>query len=117
MTDKFDDGSNTFIVSWCEEGLETVQKISDPEKAKMWSVLSGKPVSNDAHMVWAITMRARANSHRHYEVYGITANAGITAEDIADMFDKDPQYAADLIRQKGVVVFSDRRDTSKVLIR
>jgi hypothetical protein len=55
-----------------------------------------------------MVLRARFNPQRHYEVYSIAADNGITDEDIRGMFDADPQCAADIIRERGNKIFSDR---------
>jgi hypothetical protein len=41
---------------------------------------------------------------------------GITDEDIRAMFDQDPQGSADLIRDRGNQIYSDRRDTTAIKI-
>ena len=64
-----------------------------------------------------LELRARYNSQRHYEIYIFNAQEGITKEDIQDMFDADPQTAADLIRKHGHRYYSDRRDEHEIAIR
>ena len=54
-------------------------------------------------------MRARTNTQRCYEIYAIGVDGSITQDDIAAMFKTDPQYAADLIRERGEKIYSDRR--------
>jgi hypothetical protein len=46
----------------------------------------------------------------------INATDGITADDIRDMFDRNPQTAADLIRERGYKYYSDRVNTNQVKI-
>lgn len=63
-----------------------------------------------------IMLRARLNSHRHYEIYTVEATDGITAEDIREMFEASPQSAADTIRRLGHCLHSDRAEKNRVLI-
>ena len=56
------------------------------------------------------------DSQRHYEIYLIAATDGITTDDIRAMFEVSPQTAADTIRRLGHCYYSDRADTSKILI-
>jgi arsenate reductase-like glutaredoxin family protein len=46
----------------------------------------------------------------------INATDGITADDIRDMFDRSPQTAADLIRERGHKYYSDRVNNNQVKI-
>jgi hypothetical protein len=59
-------------------------------------------------VVNAVLFRARANSQRHYEVYTVTMDSGITDQDVRAMFEENPQAMADLIRERGHKIYSDR---------
>jgi hypothetical protein len=64
-----------------------------------------------------MTMRARFNTERNYEVYAMECAEGITQEDLLDFWDNSPQAAADLTREKGVCVFSNRNKSRPIQIR
>ena len=111
------DLSHKFIVMWCNEGLEYVADVTADEQRVMWEKLQGRTspkhsYANPHHLV----LRARYNTQRHYEIYLFNAVAGITEDDIRDMFDADPQSAADTIRGLGTVIHSDRAEKNKVVI-
>jgi hypothetical protein len=83
----------------------------------MWQKLKSEPMSestipNYNHLL----LRARVNSQRHYEIYSVEATDGITAEDICEMFEADPQGAADTIRRLGHCLHSDRAQKNRVAI-
>jgi hypothetical protein len=83
----------------------------------MWQTLKGEPVSETAVPNYNhLLLRARVNSQRHYEIYSVEATDGITAEDIREMFEADPQGAADTIRRLGHCLYSDRAEKYKVAI-
>ena len=108
---------NVFLLSWDMLGLEAVINITEIEKEATWSTLQDKQTPRLNHIVNAVMMRARANSQRHYEVYTVTVEDGITKEDICEMFEAEPQRMADLIRERGCKVYSDRvADTAGVKI-
>lgn len=109
--------SNLFLISWDCEGVETVLNISDFDKQRVWATLSNQsqPVGL-RHMVSHVIMRARANPQRHYEVYTMDVQEGITEADVREMFDTDPQGSADLVRDRGRCIHSDRVDNSRVRI-
>jgi hypothetical protein len=46
----------------------------------------------------------------------VNATEGIRADDIRDMFERNPQTAADLIRERGHQYYSDRANTDQVKI-
>lgn len=99
-----------FVVSFCCEGLEGVIPVSELERQDTFDILKGNTASHKAgSAVNMMLLRARFNPQRFYEVYAIKASTGITADDIKGMFDADPQCAADIIREKGQELFSDRQ--------
>jgi hypothetical protein len=109
--------NHQFLIMWCNEGLECCINITEDEQRRMWQQLKGEPVSgskipNISHLM----LRARVNSQRHYEIYVCDAVDGITAEDICEMFEADPQGAADTIRRLGHCMHSDRATKDRVVI-
>ena len=105
----------TFCVMWDCHGLEAVGEIIDPAM-KTWAVLANKPVPREDFNVLHWQMRARTNTQRCYEIYAIGVDGSITQEDIAVMFKTDPQYAADLIRERGEKIYSDRRTQKDAIV-
>lgn len=114
--------SHTYVLSWDCTGLEAVVNISDIEKEKMWSVLKesdneksrGPSVNSIVNM---LMLRARFNTQRHYEIYCIDTDDTITEEDLRSQFDDNPQGMADLIRDRGRQLYSDRVKPNEVKIR
>jgi hypothetical protein len=102
-----------FAVMWNCEGLEAVAELPDPADTT-FALLQGTdpPVGPNLNH-WRL--RAQFNTQRHYEIYTITAEPGITAQDIRDMFAGSPQTAADTIRRIGQKLYSDRQ-TQKTAI-
>jgi hypothetical protein len=112
---------NAYILSWDMTGLEAVVPISkyeDWEHQSMLDVLAGLSIKTNplGHILTAILMRARFNSQRHYEVYAIDCDTSITEEDWRSMFDTDPQGSADLVRERGISLHSDRVQPNHVKI-
>ena len=107
--------SDTFLISWDQLGLEAVVNVTDMDKQAMWETLSstdqthnnGRP-SKVEQILTAMSLRARYNSHRHYEIYAIDVDTGVTEQDLRDLFEEGPQAAADLIRDRGRKLYRDR---------
>lgn len=109
--------NHQFLIMWDCNGLECLVDITEDEQRRMWEQLSGNFASESAipnlnHLI----LRARYNSQRHYEIYIVEAVEGISKDDIAEMFELNPQYAADTIRRLGQKLYSDRVDTRQVKI-
>jgi cytidylate kinase len=104
-----DELCKTWVLSWDQTGLESVVLAYDPE----W--LMDRLTGNDEQhrsvnsTVNSIIMRARFNTHRHYEVYAINFDYDMTEELIRDTFNVDPQCMVDLIRERGHKLWSDRQ--------
>lgn len=103
-----------FAVMWDCYGLEAVAQVPDPAD-NTFAILANQPPPAMPNInMWAL--RARFNPQRNYEIYIITATPGITEDHIRDMFEADPQTAADTIRRIGEK-FVDHRETSERVIR
>lgn len=105
--------TNLFLVSWDCNGLEACINVTDYEKEVVWAKLKNEdPPAKLNSMVNHLMLRARANPQRNYEIYTMNAVDGINEEDIRGMFNADPQRSADLVRDRGNKIFSDRADIS-----
>jgi hypothetical protein len=102
---------NLFLVSWDSTGIEACLNITEYEKETSWALLSNEdPPAKLGSIVNHLMMRARANPQRHYEIYTMNVAEGISENDVFEMFKNDPQGSADLIRDRGNKIYSDRRN-------
>lgn len=109
--------SNTYILSWDMYGLEACINASEIEHERIINILSdtnspwnrekrqGKSLN---YTLNALTLRAKFNPQRHYEIYAIEVDDSITEKDIVGMFADAPNDAAELIRSRGHKIHSDR---------
>ena len=109
--------NHQFVVVWDNTGLEYIGDITLDEQQRTWSALKGEPLKYTIPNLGHLMLRARYNTQRHYEIYIVTATDGITADDIREMFEANPQMSADTIRRIGQCVHSDRVQEDRVLIR
>jgi hypothetical protein len=110
--------SDTIALMWDCDGLEAAELIEDIDKKRVWAMLQGQDpnkirVANLMH--WKL--RAQANMQRHYEIYIISVEEGITIDDIREAFEASPQTMADTVRCIGHRFYSDRMDEEEVRIR
>jgi len=114
--------TNTFIISWDMTGLEAVVDITQDlvagelrEKDILFDLLKdpdekyeNEHVRKVNSILQRMTLRARANPQRHYEIYSINTVGGIDKDTLEQLFKDSPQTAADLIRDRGTKLYSDR---------
>ena len=113
--------THAYLVYWCEEGLESVVPITEYEqwdRDNTFRVLNNQETVRNPlnQMIQNMMLRARVNSQRHYELYAIDCDHSIQKADIEQMFEDDPQAAADLFRSRGHRLYSDRAEKNRVVI-
>jgi hypothetical protein len=81
---------------------------------RTWAALAEKTLEYPQIEHWRL--RAQYNAQRHYEIWIVEAVDGIGSEDIVDMFNADPQEAANTIRKLGTCYYSNRNETHNVVI-
>jgi len=98
---------------WDCYGLESCQAVPTMAE-RTWAVLAEKTLEYPQIEHWRL--RAQYNAQRHYEIWIVEAVDGIGSEDIVDMFNADPQEAANTIRKLGTCYYSNRNETHNVVI-
>lgn len=105
---------DTYVAMWCSEGFEGLYNWSATQRQATFDALMGKPVAG-SDTVSMMTVRARFNPQRHYEIYAF--NSTIPESDLVAMFHETPQLIVDWIRENGVKVYSDRANKTKPVIQ
>ena len=115
--------TNAFLFMWDMHGIESIVPITRYEKwdqTQVMQILGGKQDRSEPNplniTLNAMTLRARYNSQRHYEIYCIDCDESITEDDWAIMWDDDPQGCAELVRERGIKIYSDRAKPNNVRI-
>lgn len=106
-----------FLLMWDCNGLEYVYDIGDWERRQVWATLAGKELEyhEKPAPLGHLLMRARFNTHRNYEIW-VIETMDITLDDIKMWFEVNPQGAADVVRERGNCLFSDRRHSKPVIV-
>jgi len=114
---------NAFIFSWDQYGIESIVPITQYEnwdKENLFRVLKDEKVITNPinNIIRNLVLRARANSQRHYEIYAIDCDHSLDEEFWREQWKEEPQATADLIRERGLKIHSDRASAEeKILIR
>lgn len=112
--------TNAFIFAWNMNGIESVVPITQYEewdKTNLLDMIAGKKVNANPldTIVRNILLRARVNSQRHYEVYAVECSIDLDEKFWWTQWEQDPQSTAELVRERGHKLYSDRA-TNKVKI-
>lgn len=105
---------NWFAVMWDCNGLEAVARVPNPADHTFALLASRTPPEMPRLNHWRL--RAQFNTQRHYEIYLVSAEAGIDEDDIREMFEANPQAAADAIRRCGQQFYSDRATRKPAIV-
>jgi hypothetical protein len=105
--------TNAYIFSWDQLGIEAIVPITQYEhhdKQNLINMLSEKPTERNPldSIVRSLLLRARYNPQRHYEIYIVDCDAGMDAKFWRRQWEEYPQETADLIRERGHKLYSDR---------
>ena len=118
--DDTDQSGNLFILSWDNLGLEACIPVTEKIAGDLFNTIkTGKStVMQELNhtLSMMMMMRARVNSQRHYEIYSVTVDKDIDKEQMVEMFNENPQGMADLIRDRGTKLYSDRMEVNKCVI-
>ena len=113
--------TNAFIFSWDQLGIEAIIPISQYEHYDQENLLrmiaSKDTVRNPlTGIVQSLVLRARYNPQRHYEIYAVDCTEEMDEEFWREQWEEYPQATAELIRERGHKLYSDRAETHKVKI-
>lgn len=113
--------TNAFIFAWDMLGIESIIPISqyeDVDKENTMRILREQPtVRNPLNSILQqLLMRARLNSQRHYEIYSIDCSEELDEVFWRMQWTNNPQGTAELIRERGHKLYSDRFEPTMVVI-
>ena len=113
--------TNAFIFSWDQLGIEAIIPISQYEHYDQENLLrmiaSKDTVRNPlTGIVQSLVLRARYNPQRHYEIYAVDCTEEMDEIFWREQWEEYPQATAELIRERGHKLYSDRAETHKVKI-
>ena len=105
--------TNAFIFSWDQTGIESIVPITQyefHEQENLIRLLREQPrVKNPLdNIVRNLLLRAKFNSQRHYEIYAVDCQEGMNEEFWRTQWKEYPQETAELIRERGHKLFSNR---------
>jgi hypothetical protein len=112
--------TNAFIFSWDHLGIEAIVPITQYEhhdKQNLIRILSEKPTERNPldSIVRNMLLRARVNPQRYYEIYAVDCVKEMDEVFWREQWKDYPQETADLIRERGHKLYSDRATKKPVI--
>lgn len=113
--------TNAFIFSWDQLGIESIVPITQYEhhdKQQLINILSEKRTQKNPldGILKSLMLRARFNPQRHYEIYAIDCDASLDEAFWREQWEEYPQETAELIRDRGHKLYSDRASADRIKI-
>lgn len=93
--------SRVYICMWDENGFEVIKDCTSWERDSLLNTLADKPLKPAPVNLQAMTMRARFNPQRNYEIYTFNTTEDFEEESLWEIAEENPQTLVDLIREKG----------------
>lgn len=113
--------TNAFIFSWDQYGIESIVPITeyeDHDKQNLMRMLKDeKPKRNPLNnIVQHLMFRARFNPQRHYEIYAVDCHPDLDEKFWIKQWKEYPQETAEIIRDRGHKLYSDRRTNNREIL-
>jgi len=107
--------STQWVVLFDNEGLDTLVPWGELAQERMMTTLSGGNIksANPQHIVSRMMLRARFNEQRSPEVWTYQTDNDIEYSEMRSLWEANPQYMADLIREKGEQLHGDKPGTKR----
>jgi hypothetical protein len=112
---------NAFLFAWDQLGIESIIPITEYEhwdKQNLMRILKEEETVRNPldSIVRNLILRARVNTQRHYEIYAVDCSPELDVEFWREQWQEHPQFTANLIRERGHKLYSDRETRSEIKI-
>jgi hypothetical protein len=107
--------STQWVVLFDNEGLDSLLPWGELAQDRILEKLSGGEMKaeNPQHIVSRLMLRARFNQQRSPEVWTYETDNDIMYDEMRSLWESNPQYMADLIREKGEQLYGDKPGTKR----
>jgi len=103
--------TRVYICMWDCNGFETIVDCSSWERESLLNTIAGKTLKPAPVNLQALTMRARFNPQRNYEIWTFNTVEEIDEEKLWSYADENPQALVDMIRNNGKRLYGEPATT------
>ena len=103
--------SRVYICMWDENGFETIADCTRWERVSFLNTSAGKELTPAPVNLQAMTMRARFNPQRAYEIWTFNTTEELDEDTLWSYAEDTPQALVDMIRERGKQLYSNAKLT------
>ena len=103
--------TRVYICMWDCNGFEVLKDCTSWERDSMLNAIADKPLKPAPVNLQAMTMRARFNPQRNYEIWTFNTVDEINEDTLWELADENPQDLVDMIRNNGKRLYGEPATT------
>lgn len=103
--------SRVFICMWDENGFEVLKDCTSWERETFLNTIAGKELTPAPVNLQALTMRARFNPQRAYEIWTFNATEELDEDALWEIAYENTQALVDMIRRNGKQLYANAKLT------
>jgi hypothetical protein len=103
--------SRVYICMWDENGFETIADCTKWERESFLNTIAGKELKPAPVNLQAMTMRARFNPQRNYEIWTFNTEESLDEDTLWSYAYDNPQALVDMIRERGKKLYGNAKNT------
>jgi hypothetical protein len=103
--------SKVYICMWDETGFEVIRDVSSWERQAFLDKLAGQKTAPAPVNLQALTMRARFNPQRAYEIWTFNTTEDLDELTLWSYAEENPQALVDMIRDRGQQLYANAKST------
>jgi hypothetical protein len=96
---------------WNENGFEVIKDCTKWERDTFLNTIAGKELTPAPVNLQAMTMRARFNPQRHYEIWTFNTEESLDEDTLWRYAEDNPQALGDMIRARGKRLYGEPATT------
>ena len=96
---------------WDENGFETIADCTRWERESFLNTIAGKALKPAPVNLQALTMRARFNPQRNYEIWTFNTEESLDEDTLWSYAYDNPQALVDMIRERGKRLYGEPATT------
>lgn len=107
--------SKVYICMWDENGFEVIKDCTSWERETFLNTIAGKELTPAPVNLQALTMRARFNPQRSYEIWTFNTTEELDEDSLWRYAEDAPQALVDMIRERGKQLYGSAGKNKPVI--
>lgn len=103
--------SRVYICMWDCNGFEVIADCTSWERDTFLNTIAGRELTPAPVNLQALTMRARFNPQRNYEIYTFNTTEELDEDALWRYAEDNPQALVDMIRERGKRLYGEPATT------